>query len=59
MANELLDTNILIDVLRNRREAVEYFTELSFPSVSAITVAELFAGVRSDEEAIVRNFEDP
>ena len=56
MANELLDTNILIDLLRNKTEAVNYFTGLSVPSVSAITVAELFAGVRSNEEVIVKNF---
>ncbi len=56
MANELLDTNILIDFLRNRPEAIDYFTQISLPSISAITVAELFAGVRGSEEAILKDF---
>ncbi len=56
MANELLDTNILIDFLRSKPEALNYYSSLSAPSISVITVAELFAGVRSQEEKILRMF---
>ncbi len=47
----LLDTDVLIDYLRNRAEAVEYLENLPKPPiVSAITVAELYAGVREGQE---------
>ncbi|HEY2866179.1 MAG TPA: type II toxin-antitoxin system VapC family toxin [Pyrinomonadaceae bacterium] len=47
----LIDTDVLIDYLRDRREAVEYLESLSdSPAVSAITVAELYAGVREGRE---------
>lgn len=47
----VLDTNILIDYLRNRKEAIEYLENLpSVPKVSAVTVAELYAGVREGQE---------
>jgi predicted nucleic acid-binding protein len=47
----LLDSNILVDYLRNRPEAVEFFDALSAaPKISAITVAELYAGVREGRE---------
>jgi predicted nucleic acid-binding protein len=47
----LLDTDILIDYLRGRAEAVAYLENRSEPlAVSAITVAELYAGVREGEE---------
>lgn len=47
----LLDTCILIDVLRNRNEAVEFLhREGHRPLVSVVTAAELFAGVRTEIE---------
>ncbi len=47
----LFDSNILVDYLRNRSEAVEFFDSLSaVPKISAITVAELYAGVREGLE---------
>ena len=47
----LLDTDVLIDYLRNRAEAVNYLENLSqAPIVSAVTVAELYAGVREGRE---------
>jgi hypothetical protein len=47
----LLDTDVLIDYLRSRAEAVEYLENLpQLPIVSAITVAELSAGVREGRE---------
>jgi len=47
----LLDTDVLIDYLRDRTEAVDYLESLT-PSllVSAVTVAELYAGVRDGDE---------
>lgn len=47
----LHDTDVLIDYLRSRVEAVEYLENLLEPPiVSAITVAELYAGVREGKE---------
>jgi predicted nucleic acid-binding protein len=41
----------MIDYLRNRREAIEFMhRQETRPAVSAITAAELFAGVRSSAE---------
>ena len=47
----LLDTCVMIDYLRNWREAIEFMhRQETRPAVSAITAAELFAGVRSSAE---------
>jgi len=47
----LLDTDILIDYLRGRAEAIGYLDGLEGSlSVSVITVAELYAGVREGPE---------
>ena len=52
----LLDTDVLIDYLRNRAEAVSYLENITqAPIVSAVTVAELFAGVREGEERKILN----
>lgn len=49
--NFLLDSNILVDYLRNRSGAVEFVDGLSnVPKISAITVAELYSGVREGRE---------
>lgn len=47
----LLDTDVLVDYLRDRDEAVAY-VEAHAESIliSAVTVAELYAGVREGEE---------
>ncbi len=48
----LLDTDVLVDYLRGREEAAAYLearTEVLL--ISAITVAELYAGVREGEES--------
>ena len=43
----LLDTDVLIDYLRERMEAVRYLESLdSLLFISVITVAELYSGVR-------------
>jgi len=47
----LIDTDVLIDYLRDRVEAVKYLESLPIPpAISAITVAELYAGVREGRE---------
>jgi hypothetical protein len=47
----LLDTDVLVDYLRGRKEAAAYLEARTEPLlISAITVAELFAGVREGEE---------
>ena len=52
MERLLLDTDVLVDYLRGREEAAAYLearTETLL--ISAITVAELYAGVREGEES--------
>ena len=47
----LIDTDVLIDYLRDRADAVAYVESLTEPQlISAITVAELYAGVREGRE---------
>ncbi len=47
----LIDTDVLIEYLRGRSEAVEYLEGLTEDLyLSVISVAELFAGVKGDEE---------
>jgi len=47
----LLDTCILIDVLRGRQPAIDFVAGLSdVPALSVITATELVAGVRSPAE---------
>lgn len=47
----LIDTSILIDYLRENAAAVRFLEGLKRPAlISALTVAELYAGVREGEE---------
>ena len=47
----LLDTDVLIEYLRGRPKAIEYFESLTSDLyISVVSVAELFAGVKGDEE---------
>lgn len=47
----LLDTCIFIDFLRGKPKALQFIIAMNdTPAISAITVAELFAGVREGEE---------
>jgi predicted nucleic acid-binding protein len=47
----LIDTDVLIDYLRGQSESVQYLENLTdFLLVSAITIAELYAGVREGKE---------
>jgi len=49
----LIDTDVLIDYLRGRAEAVSYLESRTEPLlISAITVAELYAGVREGAERV-------
>ena len=51
MSEILLDTCIVIDFLRGKGEAISYIDGLGArPSVSSITVAELFQGFRSQQQ---------
>jgi predicted nucleic acid-binding protein len=50
----LIDTDVLIDYLRGQAEAVSYLDGLTAELfLSAVTVAELYAGVREGEERVV------
>ena len=50
-ARYLVDTDVLVEYLRGSPKAIQYLEGLEAElAVSAITVAELFAGVRGDEE---------
>jgi predicted nucleic acid-binding protein len=47
----LIDTDVLVEYLRGRDKAAEYLEGLTSDLyLSVISVAELFAGVKSDEE---------
>lgn len=49
----LIDTDVLIEYLRGRERAVEYLEGLDFDlSISVISVAELFTGIKGDEEEL-------
>jgi hypothetical protein len=49
----LIDTDVLIDYLRGREEAISYLEGLTESLlISAMTVAELHAGVREGAERI-------
>jgi predicted nucleic acid-binding protein len=51
----LLDTSILIDLLRRRRESVERLRELTLGgfemATAAVCIAEVYAGIRKGEES--------
>lgn len=50
----LADTTLLVDLLRGRAEALEYLAgRTERVSISALVVAELFAGVRPADELAV------
>ena len=54
----LFDTSVAVDFLRGGRGAIEYLTAMQDrPEISAITVAELFVGLRSQRlEVLARHF---
>lgn len=53
----LVDTDVLIDYLRGNNEAVKYIKTYSRKVLlSAISVAELYAGVQDDERRVLAEF---
>jgi len=61
MANSfLIDTDVLIDYLRAKEEAVVFLEAITQPMmISAVSVAELFAGVKEGKErAVLEEFFD-
>lgn len=57
MAMVLLDTTVLVDALRGKEEAITYIEALvDPPAVSVVSVAELYAGVRPEEEEELARF---
>lgn len=53
----LVDTDILIDFLRGQKEAIEFIKKNTSRIVlSTIVIAELFAGVRDDEQDYLDEF---
>lgn len=51
----LIDTDVLVDYLRDETSAVSYLESLPPPLlISAISVAELYAGVREGDERLAR-----
>lgn len=53
---QIIDTHVLIDYSRRRPEAVAFLRGVQGrPVVSAMTVAELYAGVRDGVERIARD----
>jgi predicted nucleic acid-binding protein len=54
----LIDTNIAIDYLRNKPDAIKFIENPAIPfSISVITITELLAGVRGiDEESELFDF---
>lgn len=51
----LLDTDVLIDFLRGHEQAAKYIESLSAFSISVISVAELYAGVKGKNEELALN----
>ena len=55
----ILDTDVMLDYLRGRSEAIQLIRNAVRVGVSAVTVAELYAGVRGESESrAVRRFMD-
>lgn len=50
----LVDTDVMVDFLRGQPRAVAFMSEAPLPlALSVVTVAELYAGVREDEESAI------
>jgi len=62
MANYLLDSVIIIDCLRGRKEAVDFLTKIasdgSTVGCCAINIAEVYAGMRENEREVTKRFLD-
>ena len=62
MANYLLDTTVIIDCLRGRKEIVDFLTEIasegSVVGCCAINIVEVYAGMRENERQVTKKFLD-
>ena len=62
MATYLLDTTVIIDCLRGRREVVDFLTRIasqgSIVGCCAINIVEVYAGMRENERQITKKFLD-
>ncbi|MBN2187510.1 MAG: type II toxin-antitoxin system VapC family toxin [Dehalococcoidia bacterium] len=62
MANYLLDTTVIIDCLRGRKETVGFLAEIasegSVVGCCAINIAEVYAGMRETEREVTKRFLD-
>jgi len=62
VANYLLDTTVIIDCLRGRKEAVDFLTKIasdgSIVGCCAINIAEVYAGMRENEKQATKKFLD-
>jgi predicted nucleic acid-binding protein len=53
----LIDTDVIVEYLRGRAQAIEFLESLDGTlQVSAITIAELYSGVRDDEREALELF---
>ena len=61
MSKIVLDTDVLIDMLRGREAARLFLQDMAdrfVPCCSVISVAELYVGMRPEEESATRSFLD-
>ena len=59
MSRHLLDSDILIWVLRGKAEAISFVSDLlknEIPAISSLTIYEIWAGARPSEEAAISSF---
>lgn len=62
MANYLLDSSVIIDCLRGRREIVDFLTKVasegSMAGCCAVNIVEVCAGMKENEKQVTRKFLD-
>jgi len=62
VANYLLDTTVIIDCLRGRKEVVDFLTQGvsdgSMVGCCAINIVEVYAGMRENERQVTKKFLD-
>ncbi|HEY4491678.1 MAG TPA: type II toxin-antitoxin system VapC family toxin [Acidobacteriota bacterium] len=59
MARHLLDSDILIWILRGKQQAVDFVLDLlknEVPAISALACYEVWAGARTSEEKVISDF---
>ncbi len=62
MANYLLDTMVIIDCLRGRKETVGFLTEIASEGLSvgccAVNIVEVYAGMKKHEKQVTKKLLD-